>query len=115
MEIGIAICAASVSTLRPIFKYFHVRGFSASNSNSGPSNARANYGNEYGLGYVHPGQTLKSAASHGTHTRALSGHEVGGGGNNTSQESILEHGKGIHKRMDVEVRYEGKVGSGNGV
>jgi hypothetical protein len=104
---GIGITAASIATLRSLFKSFHIPGFSASGSRS-RSKPRNGYHQSYDLGYIQNGRdnTTKTTA----HTRALSE-------GNTSQESILDHadgdGKGgISKRMDVEVTYEpagGKV------
>jgi len=101
-EAGIGISAASIATLRPLFKSFHIHGFSNSGTGSrSRQTPRTGYVQSYDLGYINGGTETKTT----THTRALSE-------GNTSQESILEHGKipgrdgGISKRMDVEVTYE---------
>ncbi|TVY17486.1 hypothetical protein LARI1_G004529 [Lachnellula arida] len=102
VETGLAIIAASVATLRPLFKVIHIPGFygSGPHSNSYPrQTTTAGYIQSYDLGYI---QHTENRTNNTTHIRATSE-------GNTSQESILEHANkkgGISKQTDFVVSYE---------
>ncbi|TVY27410.1 hypothetical protein LHYA1_G004176 [Lachnellula hyalina] len=102
VETGLAIIAASIATLRPLFRRFHIPGFygSGPHSNSHPrQRTTTGYIQSYDLGYIRNAETRTNT----THIRATSE-------GNTSQESILDHAKnkkeGISKQTDFVVSYE---------
>jgi len=105
IEAGIGIAAASIATMRPLFRSFSMPGFSSTGSRSDrrpmPQNG---YHQSYDLGYI---QNNRIETWTTTHANGVS--DV-----NTSQESILGHSnggeRGISKKMDVEVTYEGTDG-----
>ncbi|TVY13503.1 hypothetical protein LARI1_G008801 [Lachnellula arida] len=104
IEMGIGIVTASIATLRPLVKRYHIPGFSNSGSRdrSGPT-ARSGYFQSHDLGYIH------NTANAGTMTTTTHGRTMSDG--RSSLESIIDHekgDKGISKRMDIEVSYEAK-------
>jgi hypothetical protein len=102
VEAGIGITAASIATMRPLFRNCSILGFSSTGSRSYTRQTpRHVYHQSYDLGYIENGRIETQTTKH---VRTLS--DV-----NTSQENILRHGsegKGaISKRMDFVVTYEG--------
>lgn len=101
IEAGIGIAAASIATMRPLFRSCSMPGFSSTGSQSHTLQTFSNsYHQSYDLGRI---QSRGMDAWTTTHTRALSNA-------NTSQESILGHDsegeKSTSKRTDIEVSYE---------
>jgi hypothetical protein len=99
-EVGISITAASIATLRPLFRNLQIPGFSntGSQSNKHGTGGADGYHRSYDLSYIHPTETVTKSSL--THTCRLS--------ENNSQESILGH-DGIQKRTDVDMTYEAPV------
>lgn len=103
LELNLGIAAACMATLRPLFRNFHVPGFSSGISKSRRRTDTQTAGQRsYGLSYVgQQGGNVKSSAASTRNFVKL------GETNNshTSQESIIEH-NGIQKRVDVNIAFE---------
>lgn len=97
IENGIAITAASIAVLRPLFARFQIPGFSSSAARSRQAGTHG-YERSYDLNYIQTDGRAGNTKSTVTHTRRLS--------QATSQESILG---GIQKKTEVDVTYENDV------
>jgi hypothetical protein len=95
LENGIAITAASIAVLRPLFARFHIPGFTSSAPKSRQNGGTHGYERSYDLNYEDRAGNTKSTI---THTRRLT--------QATSQESILG---GIQKKTEVEVTYDNEL------
>jgi len=103
IEAGVGITAASIATMRPLFRKFSILGFSSTDSRSYTRQTpRHVYHQNYDLGYIQNARVETQVTKNAPKFSVV----------NTSQESILRHasvGKGyIGKRMDIEITYEGR-------
>lgn len=98
IENGIAITAASIAVLRPLFVRLHIPGFTSSAPKSRQNGGTHGYERSYDLNYIANEDRAGNTKSTITHTRRLS--------QATSQESILG---GIQKKTEVEVTYDNEL------
>jgi hypothetical protein len=97
IEVGISVAAASITTLRPLFRNLQIPGFSNTVSRSNKHGTRGidHYHQSYDLSYIHPAETATKLSI--IHNQRLS--------ENNSQESILGLNS-IQKRTVVDITYE---------
>lgn len=75
-EVGISIAAASIATLRPLFRNLQIPGFSntGSQSNKHGAGGADGYHRSYDLSYIHLTDTVTKSSI--THTRRLSENNI---------------------------------------